>query len=364
MNAEGKTHGNRVDFTLDTGLTTTRDSIHLEHPPKLPINQRGYLLKQLTEVGQKIRIPQFDPMTLSGKEATIEYLGMEKLLVRRRVHNLHHFNSRYGGMRIDFWLNEEGKVIKEKSPMGFFFIAEPEFKAKDIETGGSELLSAAAAPYSGDLPDVYATSVRYRLHMPQDLELELDGGRQKIDDKILTLTLEGASSSLTDHFACRSDNFLEPTTYIQSEHPDIIQLAKEITGEEQDTKEKMRLLADWVYRNLEKRPVLGLPDAISTLKNRKGDCNEHAALFAALARAAGLPTAIAAGVTFQRDAFYYHAWNEVCLDGSWFSLDTTSNQLPADLFHIRFARGDMKEQLAVGGLIGKLKIEIMPADEH
>ncbi|MCI5160128.1 MAG: transglutaminase domain-containing protein [Candidatus Electrothrix sp. AUS1_2] len=111
---------------------------------------------------------------------------------------------------------------------------------------------------------------------------------------------------------------------------------------------------------MEKRPVIGLPDALTTLKSGKGDCNEHAALFAGLARSLDIPAAIAAGVTLQHDAFYYHAWNEVCLDGRWVSVDTTVNQIPADLYHIRFTRGDLEAQLAIGALIGKLRIEILP----
>ena len=37
-------------------------------------------------------------------------------------------------------------VIKEESPAGFKFIAEPEFRAKDIVRSGNEILSAVAVP--------------------------------------------------------------------------------------------------------------------------------------------------------------------------------------------------------------------------
>ncbi|MBE0584434.1 MAG: transglutaminase domain-containing protein, partial [Desulfofustis sp.] len=110
-------------------------------------------------------------------------------------------------------------------------------------------------------------------------------------------------------------------------------------------------------RNLEKRPVIGIPDALSTLKTGIGDCNEHASLFAALARAAGIPTKIAVGVVWQHDAFYYHAWNEVCLDGTWISLDTTTNQLPADLTHLKFVEGELQEQMRISALLNNLQIE-------
>jgi transglutaminase-like putative cysteine protease len=64
-----------------------------------------------------------------------------------------------------------------------------------------------------------------------------------------------------------------------------------------------------------------------------------------------------AGVMFFKEAFYYHAWNEVCIDGQWLSLDTTINQLPADLSHIKFIEGGIKEQMRIGALLGQLSIE-------
>ncbi len=150
---------------------------------------------------------------------------------------------------------------------------------------------------------------------------------------------------------------------MQADDAKILAKAKEIVGKETDPAKQVTLLTGWVYKNIEKRPVIGLPDAVTTLASRIGDCNEHAALFAALSRSLGIPTAIAAGVTLHKNAFYYHAWNEVCVSGQWVSLDTTVNQLPADLYHIRFTRADVEGQVAIGGLLGKLAIEILPEKE-
>ncbi|NOQ46707.1 MAG: hypothetical protein GQ559_08570 [Desulfobulbaceae bacterium] len=50
------------------------------------------------------------------------------------------------------------------------------------------------------------------------------------------------------------------------------------------------------------------------------------------------------------------------MNEQWISMDTTVNQLPADLLHIRFARGDLEQQIKIGALLGKLKIEIPGKD--
>jgi len=151
---------------------------------------------------------------------------------------------------------------------------------------------------------------------------------------------------------------------MQADNPEIRKLTKEIIGDTPQPLAQIKLLATWVYQNLEKRPVLGLPDALTTLQSKQGDCNEHAALFAALARAARVPTRIATGVTFHKEAFYYHAWNEVCLDNRWISIDTTTNQFPADLTHLRFIVGEMQEQVRLGGLLGTLGIEPLVGPEN
>ncbi|WPD24341.1 MAG: transglutaminase-like domain-containing protein [Candidatus Electrothrix scaldis] len=367
--AHGRVEGNTVHFSLDTGGATMEDTITLQAPPVLPLNQRSYLLSELKEKGDKLKIPFFDPFSLSAKTSVITYKGQEKKLLNKRIYNIHLFTESYAGMQTDFWLNDEGQVVREQSPVGFVFQAEPKFKAMDIQDGGDELLSAVAVQYTGQLLEENSPAATFRLQFPKDAEVELNGGRQHFADGKLTLNKEdfppvSGEEETTGVNSCAGDDAsLQASRYVQSDDPVLKAKAQEIVGEETDPTRQVELLTDWVYKNLEKRPVIGLPDALTTLKNGKGDCNEHAALFAGLARSLNLPTTIAAGVTMQHDAFYYHAWNEVCLDGQWLSVDTTVNQIPADLYHIRFTRGDLEAQLAIGALIGKLQIEILPVPQ-
>ncbi len=366
MQAEGKVTGNNIDFTLDTGQTVIRDTVSFSQRPLLPLNQRPWLRKQLPNPGDKRKISFFDPLSLEPRTATIEYHGKDKQLIQGRVHNLHQYSEHFSGMRTQFFTDDKGKIIKETSPAGFIFLAEPKFKATDISRSGEELLQAVAVPFTGNLPKTDAKSVRYKLTLPEGVLFDLHGGRQQLRTNILTLQKEifPEQSVQTIQNSCDDQKSMQASRYIQADDPLIQKTAADITGSIQDPAKQVRLLSEFVFNTLEKRPVLGLPDALTSLQARKGDCNEHAALFAALARASGIPTQIATGVTMHRNKFYYHAWNEVCLNGIWYSLDTTTNQIPADIMHIRFGLGDMDQQLKIGSLIGKLRIEVLHSTNY
>ena len=362
MTAEGTVEGETVNFELDTGNSVVKDSIVLDGPPQLSTSRKSYLLTQDIKEGEKIRIPWFDPFSLAGKASVIEYRGKEKVLINDRIYNLHRFQENFGGARLNSWLDDDGNVIKEESPAGFVFIKEPEFKAKAMggpEEYRSDLLASVAVQIKGEMVDVTdKPAVRYRLTLPEDIEFDLDSGRQQFVDQVLTVTNEDLTLLPADSVECYGgDDHLQASPYIQAGAPEIIEQSLQLTEGSSSDLEKVTALADWVYTHLEKRPVIGIPDALTTLKTGIGDCNEHASLFAALSRAAGIPTKIAVGVVYHKEAFYYHAWNEVCVGGQWISLDTTTNQLPADLTHLKFIEGELQEQVKIGALLNNLQIE-------
>ena len=117
-------------------------------------------------------------------------------------------------------------------------------------------------------------------------------------------------------------------------------------------------LVRWVHDTLEKRPVLSVPTALETLRQEAGDCNEHAVLLAALARAIGIPARVEAGLVYLDGRFYYHAWNSLFL-GEWITADPLMNQLPADVTHIRMVRGEGSGQADLLGAIGNLSIKLV-----
>jgi transglutaminase-like putative cysteine protease len=190
----------------------------------------------------------------------------------------------------------------------------------------------------------------------------LDGGRQSYRNGVLTIRRESVPDSSAKAVTATGDlsAFLKSSPFIQSDHPKIRRKAAEIVGRDPDSVKADKLVA-WLFKNIQKRPVLSVPNALETLENRIGDCNEHAVLLAALARAAGLPAEVEAGVVYMRGRFFYHAWNVLYLKdrGGWVTADAVLGQMPADVTHIRFVRGAADRQLDLVGLIGKLKLDIL-----
>jgi len=87
--------------------------------------------------------------------------------------------------------------------------------------------------------------------------------------------------------------YLKSGFLIQSDAPQMRRRAEAITTGVKTDREKAVKVSRWVYRHMDRSSLrMSMPSALEVLQTLKGDCNEHAALFAALARAAGVPTKV------------------------------------------------------------------------
>ena len=131
------------------------------------------------------------------------------------------------------------------------------------------------------------------------------------------------------------NEFLGASAYIQTDAPAIHAKAEEILDGEVNSWRAAEKLCEWVYTAItDKKMSGGFGSSLTVLETRSGDCTEHTVLFIALARAAGIPARICSGITFARDAFYYHFWPEVYV-GRWVQMDPTLGQTIADANHIQ-----------------------------
>jgi transglutaminase-like putative cysteine protease len=158
-----------------------------------------------------------------------------------------------------------------------------------------------------------------------------------------------------------------PEPFIESDDADILAEAEKAVAGATQPFVQAEKLTRYVNALIEKKPTIGLPSAREVLRTRVGDCNEHTALYVAMARAIGLPARIAVGLVFVRGAFYYHAWPEVYVEaprgrGRWIAVDPTLNEFPADSTHLRLVRGGLDKQAVILPMIGKTKIDVVAFD--
>jgi hypothetical protein len=266
-------------------------------------------------------------------------------------------------MAVNIWLDDEGTVLKEESPMGLVLAREEENVAQGGVLGGEVDIVQAVAIHS-NIPirnPRAVSSLKVRLKRISLAKFAINDGRQKLTGNTLHVMKDEWPDSPSLSLPSNGKEvkaYLRPTTLIQSHHSLIRGRATEIVGTKAGTVAAIRAMSEWVYHHIEKKPTLSLPSALEVLESRMGDCNEHAILLVALLRSLGIPSRPCVGIVYFKDGFYYHAWVEVWM-GRWLSVDPTLNQVPADATHIKFVHGDIENWVDLVKIIGRLEMEVL-----
>ena len=108
------------------------------------------------------------------------------------------------------------------------------------------------------------------------------------------------------------------------------------------THESVAALAALIDKQIEYQDIPSGFSFIDTIKRGKGDCTEISDLFHAIGRHLGWHTRTVTGLVYHTSsgAFRPHAWNEVAIDGRWYTVDASWNQFPADASHVPFPHGE------------------------
>ena len=108
--------------------------------------------------------------------------------------------------------------------------------------------------------------------------------------------------------------------------------------------------------------------AVDVLRERRAECQGHAYLFAALARALGLPTRVVNGVVYvpEYGGFLYHSWNEVWIEGAgWRPVDATFAQPLADATHLALVEGEgARDLVPLAGMLGRARVTALGGVAH
>jgi hypothetical protein len=319
--------------------------------------------------GNRYVFDVFDPATLGQAPVILEVIGPEEIPDGPSTRTAVKVAMKFKGITQFAWIDKNGGLLKEEGILG---IRMEKTSRRDIGSrrdleAGVDLTRTASIASNVVLNDLKRlTTLRVQFSGIAMKSAQINGGRQHLKANVLTIRKESLAGLDIDMASQRlgilEKIYLKPTPFIQSNSPEIRDLARRIVANHTTGLDRMRSLVDWVNQHIEKRPVLSLPDALSTLENRVGDCNEHAVLLAALARAAGIPCRIEAGLVYLQGRFYYHAWNRVYL-GRWITVDALFNQIPADVSHIRLVTGSARQQLDLMAVIGRISLKVLEYKE-
>jgi len=359
-----------VDIT--SAGKTRSDVRELDEVPVLSQNFAKLLAARRIVAGSREQWTIFDPATLRNQAVTVDIGGRE--LVRtagERPIPAFRVEMDYHGVRTTSWITDTGDVVREESPLGLMTVRESPDRAQMLAVPSgvqADLLQAAAV----------VPAMRQRIDQPRDvrlLRLEVSGADLSGDDlQGAGQTVRGSTIELTDARTLQAepsdedfDEYLKPEPLIESDAPEIRAEAEKAIAGVTGARARAERLTRYVNALLDKKPTISLPSAREVLRTKVGDCNEHTALYVAMARSIGIPARIAVGLTYVNGisgAFYYHAWPEVYIDagghrGLWLPVDPTLNEFPADATHVRLARGGLDKQAAILPLIGRLKMRVV-----
>jgi len=368
---EGRIEGQSLQLTSYVQNKEYTQTIALKEKPYFPDAIEEVIKSKNLKAGEEIAIPYFDPTTQSSSTARIKMLGQEQVDVLGETKTGTRVELNFMGISSILWLDADYQLIKESSPaMGLEIIPltkeqalaeiSPD-KAFDLIT----FFSVKLDPPTPDPKNLTYLKVEMQDITTEDLDLQDDYQDLLSEKPIVIASTLPQIADLPDLTLPIEHNktFLQPSAYIQCTDPKIVNKTREMIGDETNAAKAVAKLTSGVYNLLEKNPTASLPSALDVLQMKKGDCNEHAILFTALARAAGVPTKIYVGlVNLNGYAYYYHAWCAVWL-GKWVPVDPTFNQFPADVGHLKLKEGEIAEQAGVLKVVGKLKIKTLEYTE-
>jgi len=251
------------------------------------------------------------------------------------------------GIRSIEWLDRDGRILKSDTPylgISYRLVSREEalewsspeaesflFIDTDVGTPADlDELRVIARLKSGDIRRVFKSDRRQKLVVKGENWGEVRIARSRHEGGDATPDASGFG------------RYVEPNIYVQSDHPEIKELARRIVGGERDPWAASVRILEWVYNNMKPAEThVKFRSAVEILRDMEGTCSEYSVLFIALARAVGIPCRAVIGLAPMGEGrLGLHMWAQVYI-GGWIDVDPTWNQRAVDASHIGIAEGSL-----------------------
>jgi hypothetical protein len=406
--------GNPVETIIRTKLSQTETVIRAEVKPErivffsgdklskeLPYSEKfefGVPLDKIIEEhglnpGREYTFKILEPLTRSLIDVSFEVIEKESVLLLGEQRSLWHVRTEMTEVfpiLMDEWIDEQGEIWKSVSDAGFLHttsIRMPKDKALELSEENLDIAFSVLINSNVEFPrpqEVQMVTFRVSgISLEKVRGIPFVGRSQKlleVKDDYATVQTQSLVFIEKDAipFPVDGEEFVEylaPTTFCQSDDPDILQIARSIIGSERNSWAASKKIAEWVNQQIEPNYDVGFATAKEVLENREGDCSEHTVLMVALCRSVGIPARAAVGVMYGEGIFAYHMWPEVYvgewvgLDAKWLAVDKKSGEYYTDATHIKLGDSALDEGIfqemgqAMSEIIGKLKLEVLEFKE-
>lgn len=351
-------HPDRVDnaITSSENPETRSQAVPIPAGITLSIDDAAAVEGTLAE-GETITYHSFNPLTLSIDKVEVTGRGAKTITTADGASvEAQALAVKHPLMNALVYVDAEGRMQRMEATvfnLQLMFKREPSEQAALTGLGGDgpRIDLASASALKPDRPIANPRDLRHltlRVTGLDALDEVPEGDWQtveKLDDGAWRVTIHtqppaAAGPALTDE---QLQPYLAPTAYIEADHPDVKAKVQAIfmNGMPEAKAERARRLHAWVNQNIKwQADIAVFRSALDILRDPAGVCRDAATLYTALARAAGVPTRIAAGLVYVNGAFLGHAWAECWLDGRWVPFDPTMPQLDVDATHLKLAEGD------------------------
>ena len=388
----------KISCTIGEGADATQKEIEIPKGADLATDSNALTRGKPIAIGQKLSFFYLDPLSVELKEAHVEVTGKAAIKDDNgKFVSVFLTKSDLASGKMTSWSDAKGALYRGELSMGpISMVMTRESKAHALDIAyiapslalpkkGSEDTPVPPADFAvatAITPDKTIENPR-KLHSLKvsiagisNKKLILSDERQ-IASNILPGKKSGFSATYTLHDEVFDpanslslpiqqpgmELFLGKAAYLDTENVEIKKTALEIRGDETNVYKVCVAIRNWVNREMTPDPSIGvIRSATDVYGRRRGVCRDYATLFTALARAAGVPTRLCAGIVYSQGKFYYHAWAE-CYIKKWVAFDPTL-YLPSfeteyvDATHIKFAQGDVTGMLNVVSIVGQLQIKV------